>query len=170
MDTALLVLRLVVGLGLAAHGAQKLYGWFGGKGLAGTGRWLEALGFRPGHTFALAAGLAEFVGGSLVAFGLFGPVGPALAIAVMVVAMISVHIERGFFATGNGVELPLLYATGAAAIGLAGHGAYSLDAELGLASAWSQELAMIAIAFGILAGLGAQLLGRHGLGAPHPKT
>ena len=164
MNTGLLVLRLVAGLGLAAHGAQKLFGWFGGKGLDGTGRFLEGLGFRPGKSFALIAGLAEFVGGMLLALGLFGPIGPALGIAVMVVAMVTVHIDNGFFVEQNGVERPLLYAAAAAAITLTGPGAHSLDAWLGLAGPWDLQSGMIALALGILIGVGSLALRRHGLG------
>jgi putative oxidoreductase len=164
MNTGLLILRLVVGLGLAAHGAQKLYGWFGGKGLNGTGRFFETLGFRPGRSFALAAGLAEVGGGLLTALGLFGPIGPALAIVIMVVAMVTVHIDNGFFVEQNGIERPLLYAAGAAVISLTGPGAHSLDAWLGLAGPWSLRSGMIALALGILIGLGSLSLRRHGLG------
>lgn len=170
MDTALLVLRLIFGLGLAAHGAQKLFGWFGGHGLAGTGRFLEGLGFRPGHTFALAAGLGELVGGLLTALGLFGPLGPALMIAVMVVAMVTVHVENGFFNTGNGIELPLMYSTAAATIALAGPGVYALDGELGLTSLWTRGTGMAAISLGILMGVSSLLFRSHGLSEPHPKA
>src|SRR2546428_533738 len=83
---------------LAAHGAQKLFGWFGGYGLAGTGGFFAGLGFRPGVLFALAAGLGELGGGLLTAAGLFGPVGPALIILVMLVAILAVHWPHGFFA------------------------------------------------------------------------
>jgi len=67
MSVGLLILRLVVGLGLAAHGAQKVFGWFGGYGLAGTGQFLEQLGFRPGRRHAAQAGIAELVGGLFLA-------------------------------------------------------------------------------------------------------
>src|SRR4051812_5688186 len=101
MDTGILVGRLIVGLAMAAHGAQKLFGWFGGYGIAGTGGFFEGLGFRPGRFFATAAGLGEFVGGLLTAFGLFGPVGPALIILVVTVAAAAVHWDKGFFAMNN---------------------------------------------------------------------
>src|SRR5205085_3208469 len=104
MDAGLLVARTVFGLVMAAHGSQKLFGWFGGYGLAGTGGFFEGLGFRPGSVFAAVAGASEFVGGWLVALGLLGPVGPALILAVMIVAAISVH-WHGVFAASNGVEV-----------------------------------------------------------------
>ena len=108
LSTGLLVARLVLGLLLAAHGSQKLFGWFGGHGLAGTGGFLESLGFHPGRTFALAAGLAEVGGGLLLALGFLGPIGPALVVSVMLVAALTVHRSGGLFAMTNGVELPLL--------------------------------------------------------------
>src|SRR5258705_9197662 len=85
-NAGLLVARLVFGLSLAAHGAQKLFGWFGGYGLAGTGGFFEQLGYRPGKTFAALAGLAEFGGGVLIALRVLGPVGAAPTIFVMIVA------------------------------------------------------------------------------------
>ena len=98
MDLGLLVVRAVLGLGMAAHGAQKLFGWWGGYGLQGTGGWLESQGFRPGRLFALAAGLTEAAGGLLTAAGLLGPVGPALVVSVMIVAIGVSHWGQGFFA------------------------------------------------------------------------
>ena len=131
MNEALLILRLVFGLLFAAHGAQKLFGWFGGHGLAGVSGFFESLGFRPGRFFALAASLSETGGGLLIAAGLGGPIGPALAVAVMIVAAVTVHGKHGLFAANNGIELPLLYGTAGAALALSGPGAFSLDALLG---------------------------------------
>src|SRR5580765_8319606 len=91
MDTGLFVARLVIGPLMAAHGAQKLFGWFGGYGLAGTGGFFEGLGFRPGRLFAGAASVAEITSGLLVALGFLGPAGPAIMLSVMVVAAFSVH-------------------------------------------------------------------------------
>jgi putative oxidoreductase len=133
MATGLLIVRLIVGLGLAAHGAQKLFGWFGGYGLKGTGGYFESvLGYRPGIVFAAGAGLGEFGGGLLTALGLLNPIGPALIVMVMVVATLTVHIKQGFFNSNNGYELPLAYIAGALAIAFVGSGAYSLDDVLGL--------------------------------------
>jgi putative oxidoreductase len=153
MNDGLLIARLVFGLLMAAHGAQKLFGWFGGHGLAAVSGMFESLGFRPGRLFAIAAAASELASGLLIAFGFLGPVGPALMLSVMIVAAISVHWQHGLFATSNGIELPLLYATGAAALALIGYGRYSLDAALGLASIWTPALIWGAVAVGVIGGV-----------------
>lgn len=150
MDTGLLIARMVLGLLMAAHGTQKLFGWFGGYGLAGTGGFFESLGFRPGRFFAAAAGATELSAGLLVALGLLGPLGPALIVSVMIVAMATVHWQHGLFAQNNGIEVPLLYAAAAVAIALTGPGAYSLDALLGLG--WPAAVIWTALALGALGG------------------
>jgi len=153
LSAGLLIARVIFGLGVAAHGAQKLFGWFGGYGLAGTGGFFENLGFRPGKAHATAVGLSEFGGGLLVAFGLLGPIGPALIISVLVVAITVMHWRNGFFVANNGIEHPLLYATGALALAFTGFGQYSLDAVLGLAGLASPVLAASAVIVGVLGGL-----------------
>ncbi|HTL95066.1 MAG TPA: DoxX family protein [Gemmatimonadaceae bacterium] len=158
--TGLLVARIVLGLLMTAHGSQKLFGWFGGHGLAATGGMFESLGFRPGKMFATVAAATEFASGILVVLGLLGPIGPALMISVMIVAGASVHLRNGLFAMSNGIEVPLLYATGAAALALTGPGAYSLDAALGLGNLSSPMVAGIALAVGVLGGLGNLMVRR----------
>ena len=152
MAVGLIVLRMVIGPLMAAHGAQKLFGWFGGYGLAGTAGYFESIGFRPGRLFAAAAAASEVVGGVLMALGLFGPAGPALLLSVMIVAAISVHWEHGLFAMSNGIELPLLYGAAAVALALTGPGAYSLDALLGLQALWTPAVAWGALALGSIGG------------------
>jgi len=132
MSIAFLIVRLILGLGLAAHGCQKLFGWFGGGGIVGTGKFFEALGFRPGTTFALMAGLGETAGGLLTVLGLGGALGPVLIVTVMLVAIFTVHIEKGYFNSNGGWELPASNIAAALAVAFAGPGSYSLDAALGL--------------------------------------
>jgi putative oxidoreductase len=154
LDTGLLIARLVFGLLMSAHGTQKLFGWFGGYGLAGTGGFFEQLGFRPGRVFAAIASTTELVGGLLIAFGFLGPVGPALVLSVMVVALVTVHWGKGIFAGTNGIEVPLLYATFAIMLALTGPGLFSLDALLGLEALWSPVFAAGALAIGVLGSIG----------------
>src|SRR5437588_6630075 len=110
MATGLLLVRLVFGLLMAAHGSQKIFGWFGGYGLTGTGAFFEQLGFRPGRLFAAAAGWTEFIGGVLLAVGLGGPIGAALIVSVMIVALVSVHRGHGVVSASDGVGGPLPHA------------------------------------------------------------
>jgi putative oxidoreductase len=132
MSIALLIVRVIMGLGLAAHGSQKLFGWFGGYGLSGTGGFFDKIGFRPGRLFAFAAGLGEFAGGLLTAFGLGGALGPVMIVCVMLVVIGAVHLTKGFFSDKGGWELPAMYACVALAIAFAGNGRFSIDAALGL--------------------------------------
>ena len=132
MHIGMLILRLVVGGLMAGHGAQKLFGWFGGHGLAGTGGWFESLGFRPGRWMAMVAGMAEVGGGVLLMLGFLTPLGSAAVIGVTAAAALSVHLEKGLWNTEGGYELPMAYATVAAALAFSGPARYSLDAALGL--------------------------------------
>jgi len=165
ISAGLLVVRLVIGLLMAAHGSQKLFGWFGGHGIAGTGMFFESIGFRPGRFFATLASVTEVVSGILVALGLFGPIGPALMLSVMIVAAVSVHWKNGLFAQSNGIELSLFYGTAAVALALTGFGDYSLDSLLGLQSLYTPTLALAALAIGIVGGVGNLLARRPAVAA-----
>jgi len=145
----LLIVRLVIGTLMMGHATQKLFGWLGGYGLKGTAGFFEQLGFRPGVVFATAASLGELSSGALVALGLFGPVGPALMISVMLVAILTVHLHNGLFAATNGIEVPLLYATVALGFALFGFGSYSLDVALGTARFWSPGLTLVVLGGGV---------------------
>lgn len=148
MDFGILILRLTVGLTLAAHGSQKLFGWFGGYGLDGTGQFMEALGFRPGRRHALAASLVEIVGGLLLAVGFLTPIGAALIASVMLVAAATVHAKNGFFITSQGYEFNLLIGVAALSVAFTGPGALSLDAAIGYAPAgfaWGVGAAVVAV-------------------------
>ena len=129
-DAGLLLLRLGVGGVLFAHGAQKLFGWFGGHGLDGTAGAFEQMGFTPGRPSAIAAGLAEAGGGTLVALGLATPVAGSITTGNMLAAT-SIHIPNGLFAAQGGYEFPALLGLSSAALSLTGPGEWSLDAMLG---------------------------------------
>ena len=152
LSIGLLLARVIIGLLMAAHGSQKLFGWFGGYGLGPTGDFMTQLGFRPGRAFAAVASLTEVVSGLLVAIGFLGPVGPALMISVMIVAAITVHWEHGLFAMNNGIEMPLLYGTAALAFAVTGFGQYSLDALVGIAGHWPAAVTWIALLVGVVGG------------------
>ena len=132
MDLALLFLRLTVGVLLAGHGAQKLFGWFGGPGLRGTAGWLASMGFRPAGFWALLAGLMEFVGGLLFALGLLCPVGSLAIGASMITAIAKVHWPKVWTVDG-GFELPFKNLMVVVAVAMTGPGAFSLDRIWGTA-------------------------------------
>lgn len=160
IDAGLLVLRVTIGLYMFAHGAQKLFGWFGGHGLKGASDAMGQLGFFPPRAFATVASLTEVTSGLLVALGALGPVGPALMVPVMIVAIATVHWNGGAFAMNNGIELPLLFAAGAAALALTGPGRYALDTVLGLGALEDPRLALAALAVGVAGGFGNLALRR----------
>lgn len=132
MMFGLLVLRVVLGLTLAAHGMQKLAGWFGGYGIGGTGKFFEQLGFAHGKRSAFLAGLAETGAGLLLVLGLATPAAAATVLATMLVAVVTVHLKNGFFAAEGGYEYNLVLALAALSLAFTGPGALSLDEALGL--------------------------------------
>lgn len=165
MDLGLLLLRLVVGTIMAAHGAQKAFGAFGGPGLQGTEGWLGSMGFRPARLHTLVIATAELAGGALLVLGLFTPLAAAAVIGVMMVAIAAVHWDNGLFNTSGGYEFNLVLIAAAGALAFTGAGAISLDYALGLGmsgAGWGLT------AF-VLAGLGAAVtmtLGRQLSPAP----
>jgi putative oxidoreductase len=126
----LLLVRVVVGVLFIGHGAQKLFGWFGGYGPKGTGGWMDSIGIKPGVFMAVLAGIMELVGGVLFSVGLFTPLAGIL-IALVMVGTFKVHGKNGLWATANGYEYTLVLLVVAVAIALIGAGDYSLDALMG---------------------------------------
>ncbi len=129
MNLALLLIRVVVGGTLAAHGSQKLFGWFGGGGLAGTGKMFESMGFRRVH--ALMAGVTEFSGGLALAVGFLTPLAAAAVLGVMFVAIAATSWKKGFFNMNGGYEFPLMLGLVGYSLSFSGAGRWSLDYAFG---------------------------------------
>ncbi len=159
MDSGLLILRVVVGLYLFGHGAQKLFGWFGGPGLKGaSGFFMQLLGLRPAVFWTLVGSSAETFGGLLVVAGLFSPLGALALAAAMGTAIVTAHWSKGVWAQQGGFELPLTNLAVAVALALMGPGRYSLDAALGVALP-EPATGIIGTALAII-GVGAALVSR----------
>lgn len=126
----LTVLRIVAGLTFAAHGAQKLFGWFGGYGLEGVGQWMESIGLVPGYLMALMAGSAEFFGGLALILGLLVRPAAAMLAVTMLVAIVTVHLVNGFFMSNNGYEFALALLAISLALVIEGAGKLSLDKRI----------------------------------------
>jgi putative oxidoreductase len=133
VDLGILILRVVLGSIFIAHGTQKLFGWFGGHGMEGTQGFIGKLGLKPEKFWANVAALAETLGGLGIFFGLLTPFAAAAVIGVMLMAIIKVHWQNGFFNTQGGMEYNLINIAVAFAIGLFGPGFFSLDAALNIA-------------------------------------
>jgi putative oxidoreductase len=153
MDTGLLILRMVVGLLLVAHGTTKLFG----GGFAGTTRFFGSIGYWPPRAMAGAAAGAEVVGGAALVAGLATPLAAAAVIGLML-NVAAVHRPNGLWAANDGYEYPLALATVAATLGFTGPGAVSLDAWLGLPTG-GVEVGLFAVGLGLLTG-SAVLLSR----------
>jgi putative oxidoreductase len=167
MDLALFALRAVVGLLFVGHGAQKLFGVFGGGGLEGTAGMFDNIGLRPGWLHARVAGTAEFAGGALIALGLFTPFAAAALIAVMTAAIITVHAPNGIWNTNQGYEFNLTLSAVMFALAGVGAGSWSLDTAFGFdlhGTVW----ALAVLGAGVLGGVGAVLSGHLGAHEPHP--
>ena len=170
MDLALLVLRLVVGLLFVGHGAQKLFGAFGGGGLDRTAGMFDNIGLQPGWLHARAAGAAEFAGGALIALGLFTPFAAAALIGVMVAAIATVHAKNGIWNTNQGYEFNLVLIAAVFALAGIGAGAWSLDNAFGF-DLHGVIWALAALAAGLIGGVGSVISGRTASGhEPHPVS
>jgi putative oxidoreductase len=145
LEVGLLLLRVAVGGIMAAHGAQKLFGWWGGPGLKATAGMCGHLAYRSPFRMACGLGLAEFGGGLALATGLLTPLGALAVTVVMLNAVYLVHWPKGFFATNGGYEFNLLIAASAVALAATGPGRYSLDAALG----WADEITGVWWALGL---------------------
>jgi putative oxidoreductase len=159
VELALFVVRLVVGLMFAAHGAQKLFGAFGGGGIDGTAAMFDKLGLRPGKLHAWVGGLTEFTGGLLIAVGLLTPYAAAALIGVMTAAVLTVHLRNGFFNSNGGFEYNLVLVATLFALTGVGAGEWSLDNAIDLdqtGAGW----ALAALVAGLAGGLGAAASGR----------
>ena len=157
----LLILRLVVGLILAAHGAQKLFGWFGGPGMDGWTQAVTRLRIRPAQPWAWVAALAEFGGGLMLALGLLSPLGNLAIAGSMIVAMVTVHLSKGFFVTKGGYEFNLALFAAAAALALTGPGVISLDQALRIHL--PEPVTLVVGTVALIAGVAVTLLTRRPL-------
>jgi putative oxidoreductase len=169
MELGLFIIHVTVGLLLAGHGAQKLFGWFNGHGLETTGGFMETLGMRPGRHMALASGASEFFGGALLALGLATPLAAVLIGATMLVASRTAHAGKGPWATNGGWELPLTYAIVAIGLTFNGAGQWSFDNAIGWNVAgfwWGFGATVVAL----VGGLGAIVFGRHEFGHRTPEV
>jgi putative oxidoreductase len=159
MELGLLVLRVVVGALFVGHGAQKLFGLFGGHGVSGTAGFFDQIGLRPGRVHAVASGTAEVTGGLLLALGLVTPLAAVLLTAVMTAAILTVHLRNGLWATANGYEYNLVMIAAAFAVAAVGAGDWSLDNVLDLDVAGA-GWALGALGIGLVGGIGAALSSR----------
>jgi putative oxidoreductase len=165
MKVGLTVLRVALGATFFAHGAQKMFGWFGGPGLENMAKGLDSMGVKPGKRNATIAAVAEVGGGTLFTLGLATPVAAAGTIGVMNQAVRSVHLSKGFFNTNGGYEFNLVLVAGAVALADLGPGEFSLEQALGL-KLYGPLWALAALAAGLT---GPQLLER-ALPGPEAET
>lgn len=147
VNLALLVIRATLGLFMAGHGAQKLFGWFGGPGIEGSAGFMESLGLRPGKQWAIIGGASEFGGGILTLLGLLNPLGPLSVIGSMSMATTQVHWEAPIWVTEGGAELPVTNSAIATALMMTGPGKFSLDRMFGIrVPRWISFLGLVTLA------------------------
>ena len=160
----LLILRLGIGLIIAAHGAQKLFGVWGGPGMAKWTQSVQRLRIRPAQPWAWVAALSEFGGGLLLVLGLLSPLGSLALIGAMLVAIATVHLPKGFWVSKGGYEFNLSLIAGAAALAFTGPGSYSLDGAFRIHL--PEPLTLIVGTIALVVGVSATLLSR----SPQPET
>jgi putative oxidoreductase len=166
MALGLLILRVVLGGTLAAHGAQKVFGWFEGGGPQGTAGFFRGLAFRSPLVMAWAAGLSELLGGLGIAFGFLTPFAAVALVVVMIMAVATVHWRNGFWAGNGGFEFNLLIAGAAAALAGVGPGRWSIDSAAGWADNLSGTWWCVGVlVVGALAAAAMLTVGRY-----HPKA
>ena len=161
MDAGLFIIRVVVGLTLAAHGGQKLFGWLDGPGITSTAREFAGLGYRRPVFFAVMAGAAETGGGVLMTLGLLVPFASAAIVGAMLSASLAGHLKNGFWIYKQGFEYMLVLAAVSAGLAFTGAGALSLDALFGLTRFGDARWAVVAVAVGVLAALATEVYRRH---------
>jgi putative oxidoreductase len=167
LSLSLLILRLVGGLTIAAHGAQKLFGWFDGPGFATMAQSFQGQGLRPGWLWTCLVITGEFGGGLSVAFGFLTPLGGAGMFGAMLMAIGKSHWKNGFFNAKRGIEFPLTLLTIGVAIGVAGPGTYSLDTLLGISLPQTLLFGVLAVAAVLVDGIGLRISRRS---APVPSS
>ena len=158
ISAALLILRVVVGLTIAAHGAQKVFGWWGGSGIQGWAGALTHMRVRPALPWAIASAASELLGGLGMAVGLLSPLAAFAIIATQLVAIALVHIPHGFLSTKGGYEYNLTILAAMFAVAIAGPGAYSLDRLVGIS--FPEPVTFIVLAVLTAAGVATALLTR----------
>ena len=150
-NLAALILRVALGGLMAGHGAQKLFGSFGGPGMEGTTGFMEMLGLKPGKPWAAMAGASEFGGGVLTLLGFLNPLGPVGVIGSMAMATTKAHWGKPIWVTEGGAELPVTNIAAATALIVGGPGKYSLDRALGLRlPGWIAPLGLVAVIITVL--------------------
>jgi putative oxidoreductase len=162
MTLGVLIIRVIAGLTMAAHGSQKLFGWFDGPGRRGTAGMMEKLGFREPAVMASLAGLAEFAGGLGLALGFLTPLAAIAIVVVMLNAALTVHLKNGFWNTAGGYEYPLVMSAIAVGIAATGPGDASADNALGFVGALSGDAwAAVVVVVALVASTLTMTIGRH---------
>ena len=163
-DIGILIVRLAVGLTFAAHGAQKVFGWWAGPGFTGWTGAMTRMGLRPAPLWAALSAGIELVGGLLVVLGFLTPIAAAMVVAQSLYIVLRVHLPKGFWNKNGGIEFPLQLLAGALLIAASGPGAIAIDAVIGLDVALAWRVAFVVIA--VLGALATMAIPRP---APQPQ-